>query len=209
MRFWIVELGELGETMKREKLDALKQYFTQKTDVLRKPYARGIMEYPRRTVFIGTVNGDGFLKDNTGDRRYWPIAVEQVNNSTNVDISQVWGQVMHLWKDSEGKAYLTDEEIAKLEDMNQQYKFISAEERALLDLLDWDAPSGNWRKATATILCEELNFPHSYNRRMALQALSKKNNQVKVPTRHGSERLYTVPPLRSCAPTYDELGILK
>jgi hypothetical protein len=195
MRFWLVELGEFGETMKREKLDALKQFFTQKKDVLRKPYARGTFEYPRRTAFIGTVNDHGFLKDNTGDRRYWPIAVKHVDNNTDIDMRQVWGYVMHLSFTEKAPFYLTPDEQKQLEKMNQQYKFISAEERALLDSLDWEEPVSCWRKVTCTALCDELNFSHRYVRRVgrALQALALKDPRLKIPTNHMRGRLYRVP----------------
>ena len=93
--FWIVELGEFGETLKKEKLDRLKQFFTASRDIYRKPFHREPVDEPRRTVFIGTVNGDGFLKDRTGDRRYWVIAVKAIGNNP-VDLKQFWGQVMHL-----------------------------------------------------------------------------------------------------------------
>ena len=93
--FWIVELGEFGETLKKEKLDRLKQFFTASRDIYRKPFHREPVDEPRRTVFIGTVNGDGFLKDRTGDRRYWVIAVKAIGNNP-VDLTQFWGQVMHL-----------------------------------------------------------------------------------------------------------------
>lgn len=207
MRFWIVELGELGETIKREKLDSLKQYFTQPKDVLRRPYTAGTMSFPRTTVFYGSVNGNGFLKDNTGDRRYWPISVLKVHNEANIDINQVWGQLTYLAMEENEPTWLDDEERAKLEEMNQQYKFISSEETALLDKLDWDAPIERWREATATELCEELHINRSYNRRMgkALQAIAMKDDRVKIPKNHMNGRRYFVPRLLGEPLTYGDM----
>ena len=209
MRFWLVELGELGETMKRERLDRLKQFFTQSTDVLRKPYAQSTQSYPRNTAFIGSVNGSGFLKDTTGDRRYWVIAVSKVHNDTDIDINQVWGQLTYLAMEEQEPAYLDSEDIAILEKANQQYKYISAEEQVLLDMLDWDAPIEDWREMTATQICETLSINRSYIRRLgrALTSLAGKDKRIKAPRNHMRGRKYLVPPVKNDMPTYGSMGL--
>jgi predicted P-loop ATPase len=200
MRFWIVELGEIGNTIKREKLDAIKQYITQKQDAIRKPYARSTIILPRTTVFLGTVNeifGDGFLRDLTGNRRYWPIAVAQILDKP-IDRDQLWGYVMHLAFDCKMPHYLTIEEQKKLEEINEQHVLQSAEEKLLIDTLDWNAPIEQWRNVTATDLCQENNISPQNNRKIgrALQNLAKQDIRIKVPKNH-HERKYLVPPKMS------------
>lgn len=161
--FWIVELGEFGETLKKEKLDRLKQFFTASRDIYRKPFHREPVDEPRRTVFIGTVNGDGFLKDRTGDRRYWVIAVKAIGNNP-VDLKQFWGQVMHLAFVKKERHYLNTEEIQKLNRQNEPFKNITSEEETIRSRLDWNSLPESWRWITPTELCDEIGIHISRNR---------------------------------------------
>ena len=74
---WIVELAEM-ETASRAETQALKAFLTRQTDRVRMAYARNAQEFPRTCIFIGTINPDkanGYLKDTTGNRRFWPVFV--------------------------------------------------------------------------------------------------------------------------------------
>ena len=62
---FIVELGELGSTFKRD-IDKLKAFLTKAKDELRLPYGRAFSRYVRRTAFFGSVNEREFLVDSTG-----------------------------------------------------------------------------------------------------------------------------------------------
>ena len=57
----------------------LKAFITESSDEFRRPYAMKPMVYPRRTSFYATVNNGDFLKDDTGNRRYWVIPVEKID----------------------------------------------------------------------------------------------------------------------------------
>jgi predicted P-loop ATPase len=78
-RSWIVELAELS-VLKRHDHDAAKAFFSTRMDLYRLPYAKAVTEQLRRTVFAGTTNPNGgYFNDRTGNRRYWPITVEQID----------------------------------------------------------------------------------------------------------------------------------
>lgn len=73
---WIVEMSEM-EVTRRADVSALKAFITRTTDKVRLPYERLSVPFPRQCVFIGTINpeADGaWLKDDTGNRRFWPVA---------------------------------------------------------------------------------------------------------------------------------------
>ena len=89
LSYWVCELGEMESTFKKD-LDALKAFITNPTDVLRRPYARGMSNYPRRTIFCGTVNGEEFLKDPTGNRRFWVIPIFDLDLDTKINIEALW-----------------------------------------------------------------------------------------------------------------------
>lgn len=195
--FWIVELGEFGETLKKEKLDRLKQFFTASRDIYRKPFHREPVDEPRRTVFIGTVNGDGFLKDRTGDRRYWVIAVKAIGNNP-VDLTQFWGQVMHLAFVKKERHYLNTEEIQKLNRQNEPFKKITSEEEAIRNRLDWDSPPESWRWTTPTELCNEIGLNIARNALMgkALRTMADQDERIKL-NRTERSMEYFLPKVRS------------
>jgi putative DNA primase/helicase len=89
----LVELGELDQTFKSSTVSELKAFFSKDKDVVRLPYAARDSHFPRRTVFVGSVNKTQFLKDMTGNRRYWVLETLAVNYQHNIDMQQVFAQV--------------------------------------------------------------------------------------------------------------------
>jgi len=80
---WIVEMAEM-EVLRKTDEDALKAFITRKTDRVRLAYGRSTGEYPRQSIFIASKNPrvDGaYLKDDTGNRRWWPVRCEPKANS--------------------------------------------------------------------------------------------------------------------------------
>lgn len=73
---WCFELGELAP-MRKAETELLKAFISRPTDKIRMPYGRRTEEFPRQCIFIGTTNADEYLKDETGNRRFWPVHVRQ------------------------------------------------------------------------------------------------------------------------------------
>ena len=69
IKSWIVELGELERSTKNSQ-GSLKAFITKAIDTVRPPYGRADIKKRRQTHFIASVNGDAFLKDDTGSARY-------------------------------------------------------------------------------------------------------------------------------------------
>ena len=194
MGFWLVELGELGESLRKERLDLLKQYLTKRTDTLRRPYGKAMENRPRTTAFIGTVNGSGFLNDRTGDRRFWTIPLLKVHDLESIDPVQLWAHVVNL----EGvDPWLDDAELASLTVTNESFKSRTDEEIALEDLLDWDAPIEKWSERTPTTISWEIGLqgkkPVSVGR--AINALARTDDRIRVIAGGGrTGRRYLLPP---------------
>ncbi|MDE5767758.1 MAG: hypothetical protein K2H82_00015, partial [Oscillospiraceae bacterium] len=74
---WIVELGEIGSTMRKD-MDSLKAFLTKSMDEYRAPYGRTSLKYPRHTSFVGTVNDEKYLIDETGNRRFATIPITAI-----------------------------------------------------------------------------------------------------------------------------------
>lgn len=71
---WILEMGEM-EVMKKDTVTSneLKAFISSQADDYRAPYDKRPQRRPRQCIFCGTSNDKNFLKDRTGNRRYWPI----------------------------------------------------------------------------------------------------------------------------------------
>lgn len=72
----IVEFSE-GETLSRTEVKRMKAIITTQFDKFRMPYERTMKTFPRRCVFAMTTNQDEYLKDDTGNRRWLPVALKK------------------------------------------------------------------------------------------------------------------------------------
>lgn len=70
----IIEFSE-GETLNRTEVKRMKAIITMQSDKYRPPYGRVSVDFPRRCVFAMTTNQAEYLKDETGNRRWLPVAV--------------------------------------------------------------------------------------------------------------------------------------
>ena len=89
---WIVETAELSG-MKRAEIDHVKALLSRQSDRGRKAYDRITSEVPRQNVFFGTTNNAEYLKDLTGNRRFWPVACDRFQISDlRRDRDQLWAE---------------------------------------------------------------------------------------------------------------------
>ncbi len=192
---WIFELSEFSESSTVKQQDALKSFIDRREDKIRPPYAAKAIEEPRTCVFYGTTNRTEFMYDPTGGRRWWPLAIAKINIDEDFNARQLWGQVMHLWKDEHKEPYpLTEEETKKLAKHNNNFSAQSNAELAISEYLDFDMPQDKWEWVSPARLSELLN--HSYINRsykpeatgVALTAMCRKNPQIeKRRTKKGVE----------------------
>lgn len=78
---WICEASEMEFTTRAEA-QAMKAFLTRQSDRIRAAYAHHVRDYPRQCIFIGTMNLEaepGYLKDQTGNRRFWPVLTQNIN----------------------------------------------------------------------------------------------------------------------------------
>lgn len=98
---WIVELAELDSFNKAET-SAAKAFFTRRDERYREPWGRRAIDVPRQCVFAGSVNGETYLRDETGNRRYWPVRCgvhEGVSiEGLRADRDQLWAEAVVLYR---------------------------------------------------------------------------------------------------------------
>jgi len=95
---WLVELAELDSFNKAESTGA-KLFFGQYVDRYRTPYGKRAVDVPRQQLFAGTTNSDTYLKDDTGNRRYWPVLVTLINlEALRLARDQIWAEAVHMYR---------------------------------------------------------------------------------------------------------------
>ena len=71
---WLYEIAELANFGKAE-IGLIKAFITAKVDRYRPSYGRTVEAYARQCLLVGTTNESTYLRDRTGNRRFWPIPV--------------------------------------------------------------------------------------------------------------------------------------
>lgn len=89
---WIIEIGELG-SMNKAEVEIIKAFMSRQTERYRPPYSGRLVELPRQCVFAGTVNGQSYLRDETGGRRFWPVECSRIDlKALERDRDQIWAE---------------------------------------------------------------------------------------------------------------------
>ncbi|MCL1826816.1 MAG: CHC2 zinc finger domain-containing protein [Candidatus Cloacimonetes bacterium] len=211
---WITELGELDRMTSTDRnLSALKSFITNSSDELRLPYAEAEVTIWRRTIFCGTVNTEKFLRDMTGNSRFWCIPVKKIHWIDKIDIQQMWAEVRHYYEQNQGKEYLwwlSPEETSMLEITNSEYEH----DDKLDDLLSncFDMTEGlEWQEQTITEILEACGITRQYQNqsdRTKAGIKLKKLLNIDPPKRSGwGARKWRVPPYKKDdfdAPSSDE-----
>lgn len=104
---WLVEIGELAG-LKKAEIDTIKHFVSKQVDIYRVAYGKRTESFARQCVFFGTTNHKDFLRDPTGDRRFWPVDTyvntpkkDIFKDLTNSEIDQIWAEALTLYRDGE------------------------------------------------------------------------------------------------------------
>jgi putative DNA primase/helicase len=131
---WIVELAELESTMKKDYI-SLKGYITSIYDEYRAAYARRMHKHKRKTVYCASVNSIEFLKDDTGNRRFWVLGLKAIDTDTKIDLDKLYSEIKFLYHNNE-PYYLNADEEEKLRIMNSNFSVTTSLDGILLNFMD-------------------------------------------------------------------------
>lgn len=147
--YWILEIGELAGMRKTEE-EILRSFLSCQNDVYRAAFARRPTPHPRQCIFFGTTNAfNGYLRDTTGNRRFWPVRVNGKGTKhswelTASDVAQIWAEVSVLV--AAGEDLTLSPELEKYAEQEQRGALESDEREGLvreyLEALlpeDWDS----------------------------------------------------------------------
>lgn len=146
---WINEVGELSAFTKQET-QVVKQFLSKTEDIYRAAYGRRTDKYPRRCVFFGTSNDSEFLKDMTGNRRFWPVDVglhpakKSVWKELPQEVDQVWAEAYARWAAGE-ELYMPKNLEAAVVEQQETHREASGKEGLIMDFLNKPVPE-NWEQ---------------------------------------------------------------
>lgn len=121
--FWAVEIGELAG-MKKADIEKVKAFLSTCDDKYHPSYGKVVESHPRQCIIIATVNGErGYLRDITGNRRFWIIKLHQKKQKKTWDFTpeyraQFWTEAKEIWKSGE-KLYLEGDLLEVAEEAQQ------------------------------------------------------------------------------------------
>lgn len=147
---WILEMAELSATKKADA-EAIKHFISKTEDSYRQAYGRRVDTFKRQCVFFGTTNENEFLKDRTGNRRYWPLMVgvnkplknlfKDLNKS---EINQIWAEALYLYKC--GEKLILEGDVEREANLKQEQHLESnSKEGMIREFLNMKLPK-SWDK---------------------------------------------------------------
>ncbi|MBW4863045.1 MAG: virulence-associated E family protein [Paeniclostridium sp.] len=147
---WILEMAELSATKKADA-EAIKHFISKTEDSYRQAYGRRVDTFKRQCVFFGTTNENEFLKDRTGNRRYWPLMVGVNKPLKNLfkdlnknEINQIWAEALYLYKC--GEKLILEGDVEREANLKQEQHLESnSKEGMIREFLNMKLPK-SWDK---------------------------------------------------------------
>lgn len=146
--YWLLELSELNG-IKKMDVETVKSFISRTDDKYRASYGTVVESHPRQCVIVGSTNNtEGFLRDISGNRRFWPVKISGNSEKKSWDmdqatVDQIWAEAIHLYNEGE-ELILTGD--AAVEAYTRQQDAMEADDREGLirEYLDKPLPE-NWK----------------------------------------------------------------
>ena len=162
---WVIEISEM-DGMNTTKADTLKSFLSAQQDKYRPAYGRETVTNKRQCIIIGTSNEREFLKDDTGNRRFWPIDVGKKNPTKSVftelpeEIDQMWAEAYMLW--ILGEPMYPDAEMAEEAEREQEAHRLEDPRKGIIEeFLKLPVPVG-WYSMNSITRLSYLSNPKIY-----------------------------------------------
>lgn len=146
--YWALEVAEMAG-MRKADIECVKSFISRQEDIYRPAYGRVVEKHPRRCVIVGSTNSStGFLRDISGNRRFWPVKCSGGKlkpwNLTDEELDQIWAEAMAAY--SSGESLLLSKEAEELA-AKEQREAIEEDPRMaqVVEYLEKPLPA-NWDK---------------------------------------------------------------
>lgn len=145
---WMVEVAELV-AYDKAKEEEFKAFLSKQDDTFRLPFGRRTGKHPRQCVFWGTTNQTQFLKDITGERRMWPVDIDNVPRLKDVftdlpeERDQIWAEALHYYEQGT-PLYLSPEMEGVAEEVRGSFREDDDRKELIEEFLEKDI-TDNWK----------------------------------------------------------------
>ena len=146
---WLVEIQEL-DAFRKTGVSRIKQFLSLRYDRFRAAYGRHVKEIPRCCVFFGTTNKAEFLRDRTGNRRFWPVDVGNFPRRKSMwqhlgdEVDQIWAEAVLRWRMGES-LHLIGEAEDEAKATQEEHREVSTLEGLITQFLEKPIPA-DWQK---------------------------------------------------------------
>lgn len=149
--YWIIEAGELTG-MSKSEMNTVKQFLSKGDDVYRAAYGRRTEKHLRQCIIVGTTNEAEFLKDYTGNRRFWPVdltgtgCLKNIRRDMPSELPQIWAEAVMLYR--LGEPLILSSEAEKIaENVQEEHREASYSEGAIVEFLEKKVPKDWYKKS--------------------------------------------------------------
>lgn len=151
--YLFINIDDQLKALNKRNENELKNLITTPRVKYRRPYDIFIEEYPHLASFMASVNGNDFLTDPTGSRRFLPFEVEAIDIETakRIDMDRVYAEAVWFWK-SGFRYWFNDNEIAELHRESEAFHVQTAEYEMLLKAFEHPGETAESYMTTSEIL---------------------------------------------------------
>ncbi len=143
---WVIEIAEL-DAMSRGDVSKIKAFISRTTDRFRPPYGKRLIESPRQCVFAGSINHSTYLRDETGGRRFWPIACTRILiDDLARDRDQLWAEAVVRYRARE-RWWLDTAELTLAAEQEQADRYEGDA---------WEGPIAIWIRDRDSVSVDEI-----------------------------------------------------
>ena len=191
VQYWIVELSELGRTMK--DADKAKSHITKKIDEYRAPYERSSTKHKRITVYGASVDKDEFLKDDV-NRRWWTIKINKRFDLIELNHKKLYAELYEMYLMNPMKCHELDwETIQLLNKHNLQFSVSDDCDSLIQNLFDWE--SHKRYLVPSSDIGNLIDKERINNYRIGL-SLKKMGVNFDIKDKKTKQKLWHMPPVR-------------
>ena len=189
----IVNIDDQLKALKKRDENELKNLITCPMVKYRMPYDKYVEEHPHLASFVASVNGNDFLTDPTGSRRFLPFEVLSIDieRAKAISMDNVYAEAKALLK-SGFRYWFDDDEIAELYRESEDFQVQTAEMELLLRCFEKPTEDESYSLMTTTEILTYLGiYTHQPLVAKRMGEALKKAGYIKVSKRrNGGSPIY-------------------